>query len=122
MEDVLQNQADKLADEVEAKLDEILEEQPLPVTLLEEEEKMRIDPEVVEFTRLAVGEVYQLMWDIARPNTLNDLTLMTRVEDATQMLKDIIDHLPDWAIRRFFCRPCFLISKGSQQCLDAPHV
>lgn len=94
MEDVLQNQADKLADEVEAKLDEILEEQPLPVTLLEEEEKMRIDPEVVEFTRLAVGEVYQLMWDIARPNTLNDLTLMTRVEDATQMLKDIIDHLP----------------------------
>ena len=64
------------------------------IELLEEEEKMRIDPEVVEFTRLAVGEFYQLMWDIARPNTLNDLTLMTRVEDATQMLKDIIDHLP----------------------------
>ena len=94
MEDVLQNQADKLAEEVEAKLDEILEEQPQPVTLLEEEEKMRIDPEIVEFTRLAINEVYQLMWDIARPNTLNDLTLMTRVEDATQMLKDIIDHLP----------------------------
>ena len=34
------------------------------------------------------------MWDIGRPGNVSDLTLMTRIEDVTEMLGDVISSLP----------------------------
>ena len=34
-------------------------------------------------------------WDIGRPGNVKDLTLMTRIEDVTEMLGDVITSLPE---------------------------
>jgi len=94
MEDILQNQADSIAAEIEEKMDEILDEEPDLVALLDDLSKSRIDPAVLEFTRLVNETVHELMWDLGRPGVVTDLTLMTRVEDATQMLGDVLNSLP----------------------------
>lgn len=94
MDEMLQSQADDLAEEVEQAMDEVLVDLPDLITLLPEEELMNVDPEVVRFTHLSIRYVLDLMFDIARPESLNDLTLMTRIEDGAQMLADIMLHLP----------------------------
>lgn len=94
MEDILQNQADSIAAEIEEKMDEILDEEPDLVALLDDLSKSRIDPAVLEFTRLVNETVHELMWDLGRPGVVSDLTLMTRIEDATQMLGDVLNSLP----------------------------
>jgi len=94
MEDLLQNQADSIASDIEGKMDEILDEEPDLVALLDDLSKTRIDPAVLEFTRLVSETVHELMWDLGRPGTVSDLTLMTRIEDATQMLGDVLNSLP----------------------------
>jgi len=94
MEDILQNQADSIASEIEEKMDAILDEEPDLVALLDDLSKTRIDPAVLEFTRLVSETVHELMWDLGRPGVVSDLTLMTRVEDATQMLGDVLNSLP----------------------------
>ena len=62
--------------------------------MLDDLSKTRIDPAVLEFTRLVSETVHELMWDLGRPGTVSDLTLMTRIEDATQMLGDVLNSLP----------------------------
>jgi CheY-like chemotaxis protein len=94
MDEMLQVQADDIAEEVEQAMDEVLDDLPDLITLLPEEELMNVDPEVVRFTHLSIRYVLDLMFDIARPESLNDLTLMTRIEDGAQMLADIMLHLP----------------------------
>jgi len=94
MDEMLQSQADDIAEEVEQAMDEVLVDLPDLITLLPEEELMNVDPEVVRFTHLSIRYVLDLMFDIARPESLNDLTLMTRIEDGAQMLADIMLHLP----------------------------
>jgi hypothetical protein len=34
------------------------------------------------------------MWSLGRPGAVSDITLMTQVEDAAQMLRDVLDALP----------------------------
>lgn len=94
MDEMLQVQADDIAEEVELAMDEVLVDLPDLITLLPEDELMNVDPEVIRFTHLSIRYVLDLMFDIARPESLNDLTLMTRVEDGAQMLADIMLHLP----------------------------
>ena len=94
MDEMLQAQADDIADEVVETMDEILGELPELVTILPEEETMNVDPEVVRFTHLSVRYVLDLLFDIARPENLADITLMTRLEDGAQMLADVMIHLP----------------------------
>ena len=94
MDEMLQAQADDLAEEVEEALDEVLGELPDLINILPEENLMNVDPEVVRLTHLSVRYVLDLMFDIARPEALRDLTLMTRLEDGAQMLTDIMLHLP----------------------------
>lgn len=95
MEKVLQTQADSIATEIEDMMDGILDEVPDKVALLEEEEKTRIDPAVLEFTRLVNETAHELMWDLGRPGTVTDLTLLTRIEDITEMLGDVLSSLPE---------------------------
>ena len=35
------------------------------------------------------------MWRRGRPGAVSDITLITQIEDATQMLSDVLDSLPE---------------------------
>lgn len=95
MEEILQNQADGIADEIEGIMDGILDEKPDMVALLPNRDQVVIDPAVLKFTRLVAEQAHELMWDIGRPGNVSDLTLRTRIEDITEMLGDVISSLPE---------------------------
>jgi len=95
MEDILQNQADGIASEIEGIMDEILDEQPELVAILPDNEKVVIDPAVLKFTRLVAETAHELMWDVGRPGNVSDITLHTRIEDVTEMLADVLSSLPE---------------------------
>jgi len=95
MEDILQNQADGIASEIEGIMDEILDEQPELVAILPDNEKVVIDPAVLKFTRLVAETAHELMWDVGRPGNVSDITLQTRIEDVTEMLADVLSSLPE---------------------------
>ena len=46
-------------------------------------------------TRLTTEVVSDLMWSLGRPGAVSDLTLLTQVEDAAQMLSDVLAALPE---------------------------
>ena len=94
MEEILQNQADGIASEIEGIMDEILDEQPEMVALIPDKDQVVIDPAVLKFTRLVAETAHELMWDVGKPGNVADLTLQTRIEDVTEMLGDVISSLP----------------------------
>ena len=81
MEEILEKQADSIGDEVVSKMDEILDEMP--------------DLEVLKLTKLTTEVVHDLMWNLGRPGAVSDVTLITQIEDAAQMLSDVLDALPE---------------------------
>lgn len=91
MEDILQRQADEIAMEIEAKMDEILDEKPEFITLVEDFNRVPIDVEMAKMTKHTADFVHELLWDLGRPGAVSDITLMTRIEDATEMMQDILD-------------------------------
>ncbi len=91
MEEILQRQADDIAREIEDKMDDILGEKPEFITLLEDENRVPIDKEMAALTKHTADFVHELLWDLGRPGAVSDITLMTRIEDATSMMKDILD-------------------------------
>lgn len=95
MEEILQNQADGIAEEIETKMDQILDEKPEKVAILQDIDQVVIDPAVLKFTKLVAETAHELMWDIGRPGNVADLTLRTRIEDVTEMLGDVISSLPE---------------------------
>ena len=95
MEDILQDQADDIAGDIEEIMDDILDEKPELITILPNEEQVVIDPEVLKFTRLVTETAHELMWDIGKPGNVQDLTLRTRIEDLTEMLGDVLSSLPE---------------------------
>jgi len=97
MEDILQNQADGIASEIESTMDAILDEKPDLIAIIPDHDQVVIDPAVLEFTRLVTEATHELMWDIGRPGNLSDITLLTRVEDITEMLGDVLSSLPEGA-------------------------
>ena len=64
------------------------------IALLPERKQVVIDPAVLKFTKLVAEQAHELMWDIGRPGNVTDLTLMTRIEDITEMLGDLVSSLP----------------------------
>lgn len=94
MEDILEAQARGLAQEVEEAMDGILDESPELITIHQESTMTPIDPEVLKLTRLTTEFVSDLMWNLGRPGAVSDITLMTQVEDAAQMLQDVLESLP----------------------------
>jgi hypothetical protein len=94
MEDILEAQAQGLAQEVEEAMDGILDESPELITIHQESTMTPIDPEVLKLTRLTTEFVSDLMWNLGRPGAVSDITLMTQVEDAAQMLQDVLESLP----------------------------
>ena len=95
MEDILQGQADGIASEIENVMDGILDEKPDLVAIIPDHDQVVIDPAVLEFTRLVTETAHELMWDLGRPGNIGDLTLLTRVEDITEMLGDVLSSLPE---------------------------
>jgi len=95
MEEILQNQVDALTEEIEEKMDDILDESPEYISILEDREKTVIDPAVLKFTKLVAESAHELMWDLGRPGNVTDITLLTRIEDITEMLGDVVSSLPD---------------------------
>ena len=95
MESILEQQAAKIADEIETTMDGILGEIPEQIALLPDDDLERIDPQVLRMTRLTTEMVHDLMWDLGRPGAVADTTLMTRIEDATEMLGDVLSSLPE---------------------------
>ena len=91
MEDILQKQADEIAREIEEKMDDILNEQPEFITLVEDINRVPIDLEMAKMTKHTADFVHELLWDLGKPGAVSDITLMTRIEDATEMMKDILD-------------------------------
>ncbi len=94
MEEILQNQAEGIASDIENIMDEILDEKPDLIALIPDENQVVIDPAVLEFTRLVAETTHELMWDIGRPGNVSDITLRTRIEDVTEMLADVLSSLP----------------------------
>ena len=95
MESILEQQAANIADEIESKMDDILDEVPDQIALLPDDDLEKIDPQVLRMTRLTTEMVHELMWDLGRPGAVADMTLMTRIEDATEMLGDVLSSLPE---------------------------
>ena len=75
-------------------MDEVLDEKPDLVALRPEDELFGVDPEVLKLTRLTNELVYELMWNLGRPGTVEDITLITQIEDITQMVSDVLDSFP----------------------------
>ena len=95
MEDILQNQADGIAEDIESVMDKILDEKPDLVAIIPDSNQIVIDPAVLKFTKLVAESAHELMWDIGKPGNVSDLTLRTRIEDITEMLADVISSLPE---------------------------
>jgi len=95
MESILEQQAENIANEIESKMDSILDEVPEQIALLPDDDLERIDPQVLRMTRLTTEMVHELMWDLGRPGAVADTTLMTRIEDVTEMLGDVLSSLPE---------------------------
>lgn len=55
---------------------------------------MGIDPETLALTRLTAEVLQELMDALQRPGALSDLTLLTRVEDASTLAADMLNALP----------------------------
>ena len=94
MEEILQNQADSIANDIEDMMDGILDEEPDLVAILPRQDQIVIDPAVLKFTKLVAETAHELMWDIGKPGNVSDITLRTRIEDVTEMLGDVITSLP----------------------------
>ncbi len=95
MEDILQNQADNIEEEIIQIMDSILDEEPDFITIHEDEFKVKIDPQVLKMTKLTIEIVHDLMWSLGRPGAVSDLTLMTQIEDAAKLTREVLDSLPE---------------------------
>ena len=95
METILQNQADDIEDEIIEIMDSILDEEPDYVAIHEDESMARIDPQVLKMTKLTTEIIHELLWSLGRPGAVSDLTLMTQIEDAAKLTKEVLDSLPE---------------------------
>ena len=94
MQDALQRQADQIAMEVERSMDEVLDEAPPKVAEATEDGVQQVDEETLAYVRLCVEEIRDLLWDLGRPGAVSDLTLMTRLEDATGFAEEVLKVWP----------------------------
>ena len=94
MEDILERQANDIAEQVEREMDTILDEEPDYVALLETDQQVTIDPETLELTRLTGEVLLELFRLLQRPGTLSDWTLLTQIEDAERLTTDLLEALP----------------------------
>lgn len=94
MENILQKQADDIARDVEQTMDKILEEQPEFVAILEDDERVPVDPEVLNLSRLTYDYLETLFEQLLRKGAVSDISLLTQIEDGATMIRDVLSSLP----------------------------
>ena len=94
MQDALQRQADQIAREVEQAMESVLDEAPPAVTDATDDSMLGVDKETLAYVRLCVEDIRDLLWDLGRPGAVSDLTLMTRLEDATGFAEEVLKIWP----------------------------
>lgn len=94
MENILQKQADDIARDVEQTMDKILEEQPEFVAILEDDERVPVDPEVLNLSRLTYDYLEALFEQLLRKGAVSDISLLTQIEDGATMIRDVLSSLP----------------------------
>ena len=94
MEIILQRQADEIAREVEEKMEEILDEQPEFIAILEDDDRIPVDPEVLNLSRLTYDYLETLFEQLQRKGAVSDISLLTQIEDGATMIRDVLSSLP----------------------------
>jgi len=94
MENILQKQADDIAREVEQTMDNILEEQPEFIAILEDDERVPVDPEVLNLSRLTYDYLETLFEQLLRKGAVSDISLLTQIEDGATMIRDVLSSFP----------------------------
>jgi hypothetical protein len=95
MEEILQNQADAIAADVEKRMDEIFDEIPPNITFPNPEDYIPVEPEVLKMTKTAVDYTHDLLWSLGRPEAVADITLMTQIENATEMMGAVLTSITE---------------------------
>ena len=95
LEEILQDEADELREEILTKMEEILSEEIPEITALEDYAKIKVDPEFINLVKYTSQSLEELLWEIGIPGRLNDPSLSIWVEDSLKSVQDIIKSIPD---------------------------
>jgi len=95
LEDVLQEEADELTEEILTKMEEILSEGIPEITALEDDLKIKVDPEFINLVKHSSESIQELFWEIGVPGRLNDPSLSLGVEDSLKSVEDILKSIPE---------------------------
>jgi hypothetical protein len=68
----------------------LLDEPAPTITAAEADGQQGVDLETLTYVRLCIEDIRDLLWDLGRPGAVSDLSLMTRVEDATGFAEEIL--------------------------------
>ena len=95
LEDILQEEADELTEEILEKMEEILGEGIPEYTALEDDLKIKVDPEFINLVKFSSESIQELLWEIGVPGRLNDPSLGLWVEDSLKSVGDILKSIPE---------------------------
>ena len=95
LEDILQEEADELTEEILNKMEEILSEDIPEITALDDISKIKVDPEFINLVKYSSQSIQELLWEIGIPGRLNDPSLGLWVEDSLKSIKDILKSIPE---------------------------
>lgn len=95
LEDILQEEADELTEEILEKMEEILGEGIPEYTSLEDDLKIKVDPEFINLVKFSSESIQELLWEIGVPGRLNDPSLGLWVEDSLKSVGDILKSIPE---------------------------
>ncbi len=95
IEDILQDEADELKEEILNKMEEILSEEIPEITALEENLKIGVDPEFINLVKHTSENVQELLWEIGVPGRLSDPSLGVWIEDSLGSIEDVLKSIPD---------------------------
>ncbi len=95
LEDILQEEADELTEEILEKMEEILGEGIPEYTALEDDLKIKVDPEFINLVKYSSESIQELLWEIGVPGRLNDPSLGLWVEDSLKSIEDILKSVPE---------------------------
>ncbi len=90
----MERRAKRIEEEIAASLENLMD-MPDEIAILTEDTGLKtIDPDSLKFTRTTLETVHELLFDLAIPGRLVDVTRSTQVMDAAEMTKDALDSLP----------------------------
>ena len=95
IEDILQNEADELKEEILNKMEEILSEEIPEITALDDDLKIGVEPEFINLVKHTSENIQELLWEVGVPGRLTDPSLGVWVEDSLGSIGDVLKSIPD---------------------------